>query len=617
MAAVWPPFCFWNQVSDPLSDLDHIRNFSIIAHIDHGKSTLADRFIQMCGGLAERDMAAQVLDSMDIERERGITIKAQSVSLQYPADDGRTYTLNFIDTPGHVDFSYEVSRSLAACEGALLVVDAAQGVEAQSVANCYTAIEQGLEVLPVLNKIDLPAAEPARVKQEIEDIIGIGADEALEVSAKTGIGIRELLEQLVRRIPPPQGDAEAPLQALIIDSWFDNYVGVISLVRVVQGTLRQRQKIRVMSTGRDFQAEKVGIFTPRRVDRPQLKAGDVGFVIAGIKEIDGAPVGDTITLADRPAAQQLPGFQTVQPRVFAGLYPVISDDYEDLREALQKLRLNDASLHFEPETSQALGFGFRCGFLGMLHMEIVQERLEREYDIDLITTAPTVIYEILDTRGEITRIDNPASLPPANQIDQIREPIILANILVPQDYLGAVIGLCVEKRGVQRNMQYMGKQVSLNYELPLSEVVMDFFDRLKSVSRGFASFDYSFLRFEPASLVKLDIMINGERVDALSVIIHREFAQSRGRDLAERMRDIIPRQMFDVAIQAAIGTNIIARTTVKALRKNVTAKCYGGDISRKRKLLEKQKAGKKRMKQFGKVEIPQEAFLAVLQVGKK
>jgi len=600
-----------------LSDLAHIRNFSIIAHIDHGKSTLADRFIQLCGGLTEREMAEQVLDSMDIERERGITIKAQCVSLQYPSEDGQTYTLNFIDTPGHVDFSYEVSRSLSACEGALLVVDAAQGVEAQSVANCYTAIEQGLEVVPVLNKIDLPAAEPQRVKQAIGDIIGIDASDAVEVSAKTGFAIRELLEQLIRRIPPPQGDADAPLQALIIDSWFDNYVGVISLVRVMQGTLRQRQKIRVMSTGRDFPAEKVGIFTPRRVDRPLLKAGDVGFVIAGIKEIDGAPVGDTITLADRPAARALPGFQKVQPRVFAGLYTLASDDYEDLREALQKLRLNDASLHFEPETSQALGFGFRCGFLGMLHMEIVQERLEREYDLDLITTAPTVVYEILDTRGEITLIDNPASLPPVNKIEEIREPIILANILVPQDYLGAVIGLCVEKRGVQRNMQYLGTQVSLNYELPLSEVVMDFFDRLKSVSRGFASFDYSFLRFQPASLVKLDIMINGERVDALSTIVHREFAQSRGRDLAERMRDIIPRQMFDVAIQAAIGTNVIARTTVKALRKNVTAKCYGGDITRKRKLLEKQKAGKKRMKQFGKVEIPQEAFLAVLQAGKK
>jgi GTP-binding protein LepA len=600
-----------------MTDLSHIRNFSIIAHIDHGKSTLADRFIQMCGGLTDREMAEQVLDSMDLERERGITIKAQSVSLPYQADDGETYTLNFIDTPGHVDFSYEVSRSLSACEGALLVVDAAQGVEAQSVANCYTAIEQRLEVVPVLNKIDLPSAEPERVKKEIEDIIGIEAGDAIEVSAKTGLGVKELLEQLVRRIPPPTGDAQAPLQALIIDSWFDNYVGVVSLVRVVQGTLKSRQKIRVMSTGRDFQAEKIGIYTPNPVERPQLSAGDVGFVNAGIKEIDGAPVGDTLTHADRPADKPLPGFQHVQPRVFAGLYPVDSEDYEDLREALRKLRLNDAALHFEPETSQALGFGFRCGFLGMLHMEIVQERLEREYDLDLITTAPTVVYEVLTTGDEVVQIDNPASLPPVNIIAEIREPIILANILVPQDYLGAVIGLCIEKRGVQRRMQYLGGQVSLSYELPLSEVVLDFFDRLKSVSRGFASFDYSFERFQAAALVKLDVLINGERVDALSAIVHRETAQSRGRDLAERMRDIIPRQMFDVAIQAAIGSQIIARTTVKALRKNVTAKCYGGDATRKRKLLEKQKAGKRRMKQFGKVEIPQEAFLAVLQVGKK
>jgi GTP-binding protein LepA len=600
-----------------MAELSHLRNFSIIAHIDHGKSTLADRFIQICGGLAERDMEEQVLDSMDLERERGITIKAQSVSLEYRANNGEIYVLNFIDTPGHVDFSYEVSRSLSACEGALLVVDAAQGVEAQSVANCYTAIEQGLEVVPVLNKIDLPSAEPDRVKQEIEDIIGIEAIDAVEVSAKTGLGIRDLLERIIDRIPAPEGDPEQPLQALIIDSWFDNYVGVISLVRVVQGSLRRRQKIRVMSTGRDFQAEKVGIFSPRREDRELLTAGDVGFIIAGIKDIDGAPVGDTITLTDRQASEPLPGFQKVQPRVFAGLYPVVSDDYEDLREALQKLRLNDASLHFEPETSTALGFGFRCGFLGMLHLEIVQERLEREYDLELITTAPTVVYEILNTRGEVQLIDNPASLPPVNQIDEVREPIILANILVPQSFLGAVIGLCVEKRGVQRSMQYLGQQVSLSYELPLSEVVLDFFDRLKSVSRGFASFDYSFERFDAAALVKLDILINGERVDALSVIVHREFAQSRGRDLADRMREIIPRQMFDVAIQAAIGSQIIARTTVKALRKNVTAKCYGGDITRKRKLLEKQKAGKKRMKQFGKVEIPQEAFLAVLQVGKK
>jgi len=600
-----------------VTDLSHIRNFSIIAHIDHGKSTLADRFIQICGGLTEREMDEQVLDSMDLERERGITIKAQSVSLRYRAADGDTYELNLIDTPGHVDFSYEVSRSLSACEGALLVVDAAQGVEAQSVANCYTAIDQGLEVVPVLNKIDLPSAEPERVKQEIEEIIGIEADDAIEVSAKTGLGVKDLLEQLIERIPPPQGDAGAPLQALIIDSWFDNYVGVISLVRVKHGTLKARQKIHIMSTGRDFQVDQVGIFTPRREKRDRLSAGDVGYVIAGIKEIDGAPVGDTLTHTDRPALEPLPGFQKVQPRVFAGLYPVVSDDYENLREALQKLRLNDAALHFEPETSQALGFGFRCGFLGMLHMEIVQERLEREYDLDLITTAPTVVYEILTTRGEVIEIDNPSALPPVNQIDEIREPIIMANILVPQDYLGAVIGLCVEKRGVQRRMQYLGNQVSLGYELPLSEVVLDFFDRLKSVSRGFASFDYSFERFQAAPLVKLDILINGERVDALSVIVHRDVAQSRGRDLAERMRDIIPRQMFDVAIQAAIGSQIIARTTVKALRKNVTAKCYGGDITRKRKLLEKQKAGKKRMKQFGKVEIPQEAFLAVLQVGKK
>jgi GTP-binding protein LepA len=600
-----------------MADLAHIRNFSIIAHIDHGKSTLADRFIQTCGGLEEREMEAQVLDSMDLERERGITIKAQCVSLVYKADDGQEYVLNFIDTPGHVDFSYEVSRSLSACEGALLVVDAAQGVEAQSVANCYTAIEQGLEVVPVLNKIDLPSAEPARVKQEIGDIIGIDAADAVEVSAKTGLGVHELLERLVQRIPPPQGDADAPLQALIIDSWFDNYVGVISLVRVMQGTLKRRQKIRIMSTGRDFQAEKVGVFSPRRVDRELLKAGDVGFIIAGIKEIDGAPVGDTITLAERPAAQALPGFKKVQPRVFSGLFPIVSDAYEDLREALQKLRLNDASLHFEPETSQALGFGFRCGFLGMLHMEIVQERLEREYNLDLISTAPTVIYEILDTKGEVRQIDNPSALPPVNQIAEIREPIILANILVPQDYLGAVITLCIEKRGVQRRLQYMGTQVALSYEMPLSEVVLDFFDRLKSVSRGYASFDYSFERFQAASLVKLDVMINGERVDALSMIVHRDFAQNRGRDLADRMKEMIPRQMFDVAIQAAIGSQIIARTTVKALRKNVTAKCYGGDITRKRKLLEKQKAGKKRMKQFGKVEIPQEAFLAVLQVGKK
>ena len=597
-----------------MTDSQHVRNFSIIAHIDHGKSTLADRFIQTCGGLSEREMENQVLDSMDLERERGITIKAQSVSLKYRSRSGELYELNLIDTPGHVDFSYEVSRSLAACEGALLVVDAAQGVEAQSVANCYTAIDLDLEVVPVLNKIDLPSADPERVIGEIEEIIGLEAGDALRVSAKTGEGVVEVLEELIRRIPPPRGNATAPLQALIVDSWFDNYVGVISLVRVVEGRLARRDKIRVMSTGRNFQVEKLGVFTPKPVDRDVLEAGDVGFLIAGIKDIEGAPVGDTLTLVNAPAAEPLPGFKMVQPNVFAGLYPVSSDDYENLRDALQKLRLNDAALHYEPETSEALGFGFRCGFLGMLHMEIVQERLEREYDLDLITTAPTVIYEVLDTGGGILKIDNPASLPAVNQIEAIREPIIMANILVPQDYLGSVISLCIEKRGVQKNMQYLGNQVSLNYEIPLSEIVLDFFDRLKSVSRGYASFDYHFLRFQAAALVKLDILINGERVDALSLIVHRDVAESRGRALAVKMKELIPRQMYDVAIQAAIGGHIIARTTVKALRKNVTAKCYGGDITRKRKLLEKQKAGKKRMKQFGKVEIPQAAFLAVLRV---
>ncbi|MDV3238392.1 MAG: translation elongation factor 4 [Gammaproteobacteria bacterium] len=600
-----------------MTDLTHIRNFSIIAHIDHGKSTMADRFIQRCGGLSDREMEAQVLDSMDLERERGITIKAQSVSLDYTARDGQTYRLNFIDTPGHVDFSYEVSRSLAACEGALLIVDAAQGVEAQSVANCYTAIEQGLEVVPVLNKIDLPSADPDRVIQEIEEIIGIEAHDAVRASAKTGVGVDDVLESIIARIPPPKGDRDAPLQALIIDSWFDNYVGVISLVRVMQGTLRAGQKMQVMSSGRTYQVDNVGIFTPKRLDTPRLEAGDVGYVIAGIKEIDGAPVGDTLTLADKPAAAPLPGFQKVQPRVFAGLFPVVSDEYEDLREALQKLRLNDASLHFEPETSSALGFGFRCGFLGMLHMEIIQERLEREYDMDLITTAPTVVYQVLTTKGEVIDIDNPSSLPPVNHISEIREPIILANILVPQDHLGAVMTLCIEKRGMQKNLQYLGNQVSVSFEMPLAEVVLDFFDRLKSVSRGYASFEYHFLRFQAAPLVKLDILINGEKVDALAVIVHRDQAEYRGREIAEKMKDLIPRQMYDVAIQAAIGAHIIARTTVKALRKNVTAKCYGGDITRKRKLLEKQKEGKKRMKQFGKVEIPQSAFLAVLQVGKK
>ncbi len=594
-----------------------IRNFSIIAHIDHGKSTIADRLIQICGGLDAREMSAQVLDSMDLERERGITIKAQSVSLNYTAKDGKTYQLNFIDTPGHVDFSYEVSRSLAACEGALLVVDASQGVEAQSVANCYTAIEQGLEVLPVLNKIDLPAADPERVINEIEDVIGIAAKDAILVSAKTGVGIPDLLEQLVERIPPPQGDSEAPLQALIIDSWFDSYLGVVSLVRVKHGRIKRGDKIQVMSTGRSHLVDTVSKFTPKRVDVPELKAGDVGCVISGIKEIDGVPVGDTLTRADKPADKPLPGFKTIQPQVFAGLFPLSSEQYEDLREALAKLRLNDAALFYEPETSTALGLGFRCGFLGMLHMEIVQERLEREYDLDLINTAPTVVYEVQTNKGEIIHVDNPSKLPDGGQIAEVREPIILASILLPQTYLGNVIGLCEEKRGVQKKLLYLGRQVSLDYEMPMNEVVLDFFDRLKSVSRGYASLDYHFLRFQPADLVKLDILINSERVDALSVIVHRSQAQYRGRELAEKMREIIPRQMFDVAIQAAIGAHVIARSNVKALRKNVTAKCYGGDVSRKRKLLDKQKAGKKRMKQLGSVEIPQEAFLAVLQVGKK
>ena len=599
-----------------MTDLQHIRNFSIIAHIDHGKSTLADRFIQLCGGLSEREMEAQVLDSMDLERERGITIKAQSVTLNYQASDGQNYLLNFIDTPGHVDFSYEVSRSLAACEGALLVVDASQGVEAQSVANCYTAIDQGLEVMPVLNKIDLPAADPQRVITEIEEIIGVEATDAKCVSAKTGEGIRELLDELVTRIPAPTGDAEAPLQALIIDSWFDNYLGVVSLIRVKQGTIRKRQKILIMQASRTYQVDNVGIFTPKRVDKSELSAGEVGYLIAGIKEVDGAPVGDTITAVDKPAATPLPGFKAIKPQVFAGLYPVSSDDYEDLREALSKLRLNDAALFYEPETSQALGFGFRCGFLGMLHMEIIQERLEREYDLNLITTAPTVVFEVLKTSGETFQIDNPASLPEPNYIQEVREPIIEAHILVPQDYVGNVITLCVEKRGEQKNMQYLGNQVSLTYEIPMNEVVLDFFDRLKSVSRGYASLDYEFKRFQPAELVKLDILINSEKVDALSTIVHRAQSESRGRELAEKMKELIPRQMFDVAVQAAIGAKIIARTNVKALRKNVTAKCYGGDVSRKRKLLEKQKAGKRRMKQIGRVEIPQDAFLAVLNVGR-
>ena len=597
--------------------MQQIRNFSIIAHIDHGKSTLADRFIQICGGLQDREMAEQVLDSMDIERERGITIKAQSVSLDYVSEDGNKYQLNFIDTPGHVDFSYEVSRSLAACEGALLVVDAAQGVEAQSVANCITAIDQNLEVLPVLNKIDLGSADVDLVANEIEDVIGIDASDAALVSAKTGLGVDLLLEKLVKIIPPPEGDPGLPLQALIIDSWFDNYVGVVSLVRIVNGTLKKKSKIQVMSTGRSFEVDRVGCFTPKMIDKDELKTGEVGFVIAGIKEIDGAPVGDTLTTTSAPCEKPLPGFKQVQPRVFAGLFPVSSDDYEGFREALQKLRLNDAALNFEPETSAALGFGFRCGFLGMLHLEIVQERLEREYNLDLITTAPTVVFEITNKKNETIFVDNPAKLPPVNDIEELREPIILASILVPQDHVGSVIKLCIEKRGVQKNIRYLGNQVSLDYEMPLAEVVMDFFDRLKSVSRGFASYDYQFLRFQVAPLVRVDILINGERVDALSLIMHKESSLYRGREIVEKMRKLIPRQMFDVAIQAAIGGQIIARSTVKALRKNVTAKCYGGDVTRKRKLLEKQKAGKKRMKQIGSVEIPQEAFLTILSVEDK
>jgi len=597
-----------------LSDLTHIRNFSIIAHIDHGKSTLADRLIQICGGLSEREMAEQVLDSMDIERERGITIKSQSVTLNYQALDGRTYQLNFIDTPGHVDFSYEVSRSLSACEGALLVVDAGQGVEAQSVANCYKAIEQGLEVVPILNKMDLPQAEPEKVKVEIEEIIGIDATNAVPCSAKTGFGMEEVLEEIVHMIPPPQGDYDAPLQALIIDSWFDNYLGVVSLVRVVQGTLKKRDRIVTRSNGKVHQIDSVGIFTPKRTETAALRAGEVGFMIAGIKDILGAPVGDTLISAQFTDTPALPGFQRIKPQVYAGIFTVSTDDYEDFRDALGKLTLNDASLFYEPETSDALGFGFRCGFLGMLHMEIIQERLEREYDLDLITTAPTVVYEVEKKDGEVISVDNPSALPDPGLIQEIREPIARAHILVPQDYLGNVITLCIEKRGVQKDMQFLGSQVSLTFDLPMSEVVLDFFDRLKSVSRGYASLDYSFERFQPASLQRLDVLINAERVDALAVIVHRDHVMSRGRALTEKMKDLIPRQMFDVAIQAAVGGKVVARQTVKALRKNVTAKCYGGDASRKRKLLEKQKAGKKRMKQVGRVEVPQAAFLAVLQV---
>jgi GTP-binding protein LepA len=600
-----------------LKTLTHIRNFSIIAHIDHGKSTLADRFIQFCGGLTDREMSAQVLDSMDIEKERGITIKAQSVSLNYKALDGKTYLLNFIDTPGHVDFSYEVSRSLAACEGALLVVDAAQGVEAQTVAVCYTAIDQALEVLPVLNKIDLPQAEPERVIQEIEDIIGIEAHNAITTSAKSGLGVQDVLEAIVKRIPAPEGDVEAPLQALIIDSWFDPYLGVVSLVRVVHGQLQKGDKMRVMSTGRHYDVDQVGIFTPKRTPKDKLSAGEVGYVIAGIKEILGAPVGDTLTLEKNPSSDSLPGFKRVKPQVYAGLFPINAEDFEGFREALAKLSLNDASLFYEPESSEALGFGFRCGFLGLLHMEIIQERLEREYQLDLISTAPTVVYQIETTKGEMKLVDNPAHLPPVPQIKQMYEPIVRANILVPQDFLGSIIGLCVERRGIQVNMTYSGRQVAVTYDMPMNEVVSDFFDRLKSISRGYASLDYNFIRFEAADLVKMDVLINGDKVDALAVIVHRSQAQNRGRVLVEKLRELIPRQMFDIAIQAALGSHVIARQTIKAMRKNVTAKCYGGDITRKRKLLEKQKAGKKRMKQLGHVEIPQEAFMAVFKTDNK
>ena len=596
--------------------MKYIRNFSIIAHIDHGKSTLADRFIQHCGGLSDREMKAQVLDSMDLEQERGITIKAQAVTLPYKAKNGHTYQLNFIDTPGHVDFSYEVSRSLAACEGALLIVDASQGVEAQSVANCYTAVELGLEVLPILNKIDLPAAEPERVSEEIEEVIGIDATDPILVSAKTGQGVEDVLEALVTSVPQPQGDPDGPLKALIIDSWFDSYVGVITLVRVFQGSIKPKQKIQSMSSQQAYQVEKLGVFTPKREDRNELATGQVGFLICGIKDISSAKVGDTLTTADKPAIDALSGFQEVNPNVFAGLFPVNSDDYENFRDALDKLKLNDASFSFEPETSQALGFGFRCGFLGMLHMEIIQERLEREYDLDLITTAPTVVYQIHMTSGEVIEIHNPAELPPTNKVDSIHEPVITANILVPHDYVGNVITLCIEKRGIQKNLVYHGNQVAITFDLPLNEVVLDFFDRLKSVSRGYASFDYHHSHFSPSPLVKLDILINGERVDALSVIVHSDHSRTYGNALAVKLKDLIPRQMYDVAVQAAIGTQIIARTTIKALRKNVTAKCYGGDITRKKKLLEKQKEGKKRMKQIGSVEVPQSAFLAVLKVDK-
>ncbi len=596
--------------------MKHIRNFSIIAHIDHGKSTLSDRLIQVCGGLTEREMAAQVLDSMDLERERGITIKAQSVTLDYTAKDGETYQLNFIDTPGHVDFSYEVSRSLAACEGALLVVDAGQGVEAQTLANCYTAIEMNLEVVPILNKIDLPAAEPERVAEEIEDIVGIDAIDAVRCSAKTGLGVDEVLEKIVSAIPAPEGDPDAPTQALIIDSWFDNYLGVVSLVRVKNGALKKNDKIKVMSTGLTWNVDRIGIFTPKQVDTDGLNTGEVGWVVCGIKDILGAPVGDTLTLAKNGCEKPLPGFKKVKPQVYAGMFPVSSDDYDNFRDALGKLSLNDASLFYEPETSAALGFGFRCGFLGMLHMEIIQERLEREYDLDLITTAPTVVYEVEKTNKEVIYVDSPAKLPAVNDIEEIREPIARCNILVPQDYLGNVITLCIEKRGTQVDMVYHGNQVALTYDVPMAEVVLDFFDRLKSTSRGYASLDYGFQRFQASSMVRVDVLLNGETVDALAIITHKEQAQTRGRQLVEKMKEFIPRQMFDIAIQAAIGNHIIARSTVKQLRKNVLAKCYGGDVSRKKKLLKKQKEGKKRMKQIGNVELPQEAFLAILHVGK-
>ncbi len=596
--------------------MKHIRNFSIIAHIDHGKSTLSDRLIQTCGGLSDREMQAQVLDSMDLERERGITIKAQSVTLNYQAQDGNTYQLNFIDTPGHVDFSYEVSRSLAACEGALLVVDAGQGVEAQTLANCYTAMEMDLEVVPVLNKIDLPAAEPERVAEEIEDIVGIDAVDAVRCSAKTGLGVDLVLEEIVARIPAPEGDPDAPLQALIIDSWFDSYLGVVSLVRIKNGSLKKNDKIKVMSTGQVWGVDRIGIFTPKQVDTDGLGCGEVGWVVCGIKDIHGAPVGDTLTQAKNGADKALAGFKKVKPQVYAGLFPISSDDYESFRDALDKLSLNDASLFFEPESSTALGFGFRCGFLGMLHMEIIQERLEREYDLDLITTAPTVVYEIELTDGTTIHIDSPAQMPAITSIKEMREPIAECHILLPQEYMGNVITLCIEKRGVQTNMVYHGKQVALTYEIPMAEVVLDFFDRLKSTSRGYASLDYGFKRFETSDMVRLDIMINGERVDALAIITHKENAQYRGRQVVEKMRELIPRQMFDIAIQAAIGNQIIARSTVKALRKDVTAKCYGGDVSRKKKLLNKQKEGKKRMKSLGRVDVPQEAFLAILHVGK-